>query len=689
MTLIVKTKNNGKAKFLNHSKPLIAVILVISVVLAFLALFAVNNLKEEEFLAFSDFKIKNGVLEKYYGANENVIIPNGVTKIAKYAFEGCKTMTSITIPDSVKEIHEDAFNLTNLKKVHIPKSITYIDKNAFQYNDNLEIEVDSKNKKYSSKDGVLYNKDMTELIRYYDKEDIYYFRIPDGVEKIGDYAFFECGLVKIYLPSSIKEIGDCAFSGYFGITDIEVDSNNKNYIVKDNILFSKDMTELVWYSRENTNDWYSIPDGVTVTNAGAFLGCRSLNSITLPNTMKVIEDKAFMGMIFLESLTIPDSVSEIGDSVFFYCNSLTNVNVSKNNKYFTSDHGILFDKEMTEVIVCPTGYSEADYKIPDGVKKIRDYAFYNCIRLEKITIPESVTYIGKYAFYGCCNLLSINLPSKINSIAEYTFTSCMKLEKIVVPDRVKYIDEGAFQNCSSLAEIKFPSRLNKIGKEAFSSCISLKTIDISQSVTEIADNSFDNCLSLQGINVAAKNKIYSSEAGVLFDDELAKLIKYPEGRFDSHYAVPAGVKIIIGNSFSDCKYLISIDVPSSVEVINGNAFSSNDSKIANINVDGDNQNYTSKAGVLFDKSMKELIFYPYGKKDKEYSIPEGVTTIRENAFLYCANLLQLTIPESVTTIEKSGLPYRNDQFSIKGHEYSAAHEYAATNFILFVSDQKQ
>ncbi len=689
MTLKVKTKNNCIVKFKNQSKSMTAVILVISVVLAFLALFAINNLKDEEFQAFSDFKIDNGVLEKYYGANENVIIPNGVKKIAKYAFEGCRATTSITIPDSVKEIHEDAFNLTNLKKVHIPKSVTYIDKNAFQYNDNLEIEVDTRNKKYSSKDGALYNKDMTELIRYYDKEGIRYFRIPDGVEKIGDCAFFECKLVKLYLSSSVKEIGDCAFSGYYGISDIEVDSENKNYIVKDNILFSKDMTELVWYSRENTKDWYSIPDGVTVIHSGAFFACRSLNNITIPNTMKIIEDKAFMGMLSLDSLTIPDSVSEIGESVFFCCNSLTNVNVRKNNKYFTSDHGILLDKEMTEVIVCPTGYAEADYNIPDGVKKIRAYAFYNCIRLEEITIPKSVTYIGKYAFYQCARLLSINLPNKINSIAEYTFFNCSQLVKISVPDRVKYIDDRAFENCSSLVEVKFPSSLNKIGKEAFACCSSLKTVDIPQNVTDIADNSFDYCLSLNGINVAAKNKIYSSKAGVLFNDELAKLIKYPGGKNDSHYAVPEGVKKIIGNSFSDCEFLTSIDVPGSVEVMNGNAFSYTASNIAYINVEEDNKNYTSKNGVLFDKSMKELIFYPYGKKEKEYSIPEGVTTIRENAFLCCKNLLQLTIPQSVTNIEKLGLTYRNNQFSIKGHEYSAAHEYAATNFILFVSDQKQ
>ncbi len=471
MTFKIKFKT--KFKFFISPIPLKAVILILSVALAFITLFTLNNFKDNELQSYSDFKIVNGVLESYYGLNENVIIPKGVKEIGECAFEDCKTMTSITIPDSVKAIHENAFYRTNLKKIHIPKSVTYIAKNSFESSDYVEIEVDSQNKKYSTKDGVLYNKDMTELIRYYDKEDIYFYRIPDSVEKIGDFAFSDRKLQKIYVPASINEIGDCAFLAYFGISTIDVDPENKNFVVKDNIMFTKDMTELVWYSNQNTADKYNIPNGVTTINAGAFRACRSLINLTIADTVKNIEDNAFAGMTHMENLTIPDNVSEIGESVFLGCWNLKDVSVGKDNKYFTTQDGILFDKDMTEIIVCPTKNTITDYKIPAGIKKIRPYAFFNSINLERVDIPQSVTEIGEGAFYNCYKLASINLPDKIDTIAESTFWGCGNIVKIVIPDRVTRIGDKAFSDCG-LSEIELSSRIKKIGKKAFENCINLK-----------------------------------------------------------------------------------------------------------------------------------------------------------------------------------------------------------------------
>ncbi len=682
MVPIVKTKINYKKNFLNHSKPLTAAILVISAVLALITLFAINNFKDNDFQAYSDFKIIDGVLEKYYGLNENVIIPNGVKEIGESAFEDCKTMTSITIPDSVKAIHEKAFYRTYLKKIHIPKSVNYIDKNSFECNDYVEIEVDSRNKKYSTKDGVLYNKDMTELIRYYDKKDIYFYKIPDSVEKIGDYALSERRVQKIYVPASINEIGDCAFSADFGISTIDVDAKNKYFIVKDNIMFTKDMTELVWYSDDNTADSYNIPEGVTTINAGAFRACRSLINLTIPYTVRTIEDKAFSGMVRMENLTIPEDVSGIGESVFFGCWNLKNVSVGEDNKYLTSRDGILFDKGMTEIIVCPSNNSIKHYEIPDGIKKVRSYAFFHCIELENVKIPQSVTQIGEGAFYDCARLASINLPEKIDAIAEATFWGCSNIVKIVIPDKVTYIDDKAFAECSSL-EVELPLSLKYIGKKAFLDCGNLEKINFSKNVINVADDAFDGVSSLKSINVNARNKKYSSIDGVLFNKEMTKLIKYPGGKTNSHYAVPESVKTILSNAFTYCKDLTSLDVPASVELISDYAINSNDSNITSINVDGNNKYYSSQDGVLFDKAKKKLILYPYYKKEKEYEIPKGVETIKKNAFINCYYLQQLTIPTSVIAIEELVFN-RNEQFCIKGKEFSVAHECAVKNNIPFI-----
>ncbi len=700
MTLKTKPLFNFRIKLPKSAK---SAILLTALIVAFLIIVASISLltsSDDDNLQY--FEIVNGVLKKYYGTNnsslqaniayvnENVIIPDGVKEIGKYAFEGCEAMTSITIPDSVKAIQEGAFRRTKLKKVNIPRGVEYIDKNAFQYSDPVEIIVSPQNKKYSTKDGVLYNKDMTELIRYYDREDIYYFKIPDGVEKIGNSAFLDCRLTDLYISGSVKEIEDFAFMGDREVLSIKVAEENKNFIVKNNVMFSKDMTELVWYSRGNTAKSYVIPDGIMTIRAGAFQLCDPLQSITIPDSVKIIGDDAFRNIRDLKSIKIPDSVSEIGESPFLGCFISSNsegISVDRNSKYFTLKDGILYNKDMTEILSCFHHNKFTEVTIPNTVKKIRNYAFCHCYNLKEVIIPDSVVEIGEGAFALCSNITSIKLPAKITSIANLTFWGCDSIESINIPDSVESIGDAAFYLGQCMTGIRLPEGIRKIGKEAFSG--ELKSINIPASTVEIADDAFKNCTGMKEINVDDRNKVYFSKDGVLFNKDATRLIKYPGGKTDSHYAVPAGVKKIIGNSFSDCKYLISIDVPNSVEVINGNAFSSYDSKIANINVDGDNKNYTSKNGVLFDKEMKALIMYPYGRKDKEYAIPEGVTTIKGNAFVSCYSLLQLTFPESVTVIEEPALNNRNEQLCIKGYEYSAAHEYAAANYIPFVLAEKQ
>lgn len=660
---------------------------MLSVVLAIIVLFILNNLKDDDFKAYPDFKIVEGVVEKYYGTNENIVIPQGVKEIGECAFEDCETMTSVTIPDSVKAIDEGAFNGTNLKKVYIPKSVTYIDKNSFQCNDYVEIEVDPKNKKYSAKDGVLYNKDMTELIRYQDKEDIYYYKIPEGVEKIGNSAFASCGLTDIYIPYSVKEIGDYAFMGCRANLTLKVDEGSKYFILKNDIMFSKDMTELVWYSKLNTAKSYTIPHSITTIRAGAFEFCETLENITIPNSVKTIGDSAFRCVMNLKTLTIPDSVSEIGETPFlgtFRLPPSASLVVDENSKYFTLKDGILYNKEMTELVFCLPRNEITEVTVPKTVETIQPYAFFDCINLKKVKIPNSVVEIGEGAFSRCFNMSSINLPSKITSIADSSFQGCSSLGSIIIPDNIISIGDEAFSNCDALNDIKLPKNIQKIGKEAFADCINLKKVDIPASVSEIADNAFDGYAKLKGINVDAENKIYSSKEGVLFDKDMKRLIKYPAGNTNSHYAVPEGVKTILSNAFTYCEDLASLDVPISVEVISDYAFNSHDSNLTSINVDGNNKYYSSHDGVLYDKAKKKLIFYPYYKKEKEYEMPKGVVTIKKNAFIDCFYLQQLTIPKSVITIEEFAFN-RSEQFSIKGYEYSAAFEFAASHHIPFVT----
>jgi hypothetical protein len=294
-----------------------------------------------------------------------------------------------------------------------------------------------------------------------------------------------------------------------------------------------------------------------------------------------------------------------------------------------------------------------------------------------------VTQIGRKAFSNCIKLTNINLPKRIASIAESTFAECYSLEKVNIPESVVSIDNLAFDECMKLTGINLPEGIHKIGKSAFGTCTNLKGIYIPRNLSEIGYKAFSYCNSLTVINVDSNNKNYASKNGVLFDKEMTKLICYPEAKNDSDYVIPDGVTAVCSYAFAESKNLERIDVPNSVAVIGENVFYMSLS-LKSINVDAENKIFSSKEEVLFDKEMTRLIFYPSGKNNKKYTIPDSVKTIKEGAFLHCKSLLSLTIPKTVTTIEGSKLSL-NSNFIIKGYEDSAAYDFALKYNIAFFS----
>ena len=162
--------------------------------------------------------------------------------------------------------------------------------------------------------------------------------------------------------------------------------------------------------------------------------------------------------------------------------------------------------------------------------------------MKEVKITDSVVEIGEGAFSLCSNIKSIKLPAKITSIANSTFWGCDSIESIDIPDSVQSIGDRAFSIGKTMISIKLPKGIRKIGKEAFSG--EIKSVNIPASTIEIADDAFESCTGLEEINVDAKNKLYSSKDGVLFNKEATLLIKYPGWKSDSSYTVPYGTEIV-------------------------------------------------------------------------------------------------------------------------------------------------
>ena len=253
----------------------------------------------------------------------------------------------------------------------------------------------------------------------------------------------EKNVVSIIINAGITSMDSSAFENCYNLTSITVDIENENYSSENGILFNKDKTKIIRYSPGKNDSSYTIPNSVTTIDFGAFECCNNLTSITIPNSVTYIYRDAFRYCNNLTSVTIPNSVTSIGDWAFDGCNNLTNITVDIENENYSSENGILFNKDKTELICFLSAKSDSSYTIPNSVTSIGSYAFSGCDNLTSITIPNSVTSIGIYAFRNCDNL---TIYCKSNSTAlEYAVDKEITYQTDDnVPRIISLIQKGAY-----------------------------------------------------------------------------------------------------------------------------------------------------------------------------------------------------------------------------------------------------
>ena len=393
--------------------------------------------------------------------------------------------------------------------------------------------------------------------------------IPISVSVIDAHAFFKCtNLNSIIIPESVTEIGAQAFSNCSTLESIDVSENNPNFTSADGILYKKDMKGLLQCPAGKYGN-VIIPTSVTGIMTGAFNGCSHLTSITIPNSVRTITPELFRDCSSLTSITFPASIRSIAHSAFKGCSKMESIEVDNNSPYLSSVDGILYDKKVNQLYVCPAG-KKGDVTIPETVTSIYESAFEDCENMTSVKIPNSVTSINPYAFSSCTLLTSIKIPESVTSIANSVFSYCSGLASVILPETITSIGSSSFWCCSRLKSIKIPKSVTSIDRSAFYGCESLTSITIPSAVASIGEDAFRFCSSLESFIVAENNLNYTALEGILYTKDLSTLIKCPE-KVQGEIKICGSVKSISNCAFERCFGLTSISIPNSVTSIGSHA----------------------------------------------------------------------------------------------------------------------
>lgn len=292
---------------------------------------------------------------------EKVFIPDSVETIADFAFFANSKLKNLTLGKNLKSIGNFAFSQTAIEKVEIPYGVMSVGLSAFQYCTNLK--------------SVFVSDTVTEICKdaFNNCTSLESLTLGSSLKKLGEFSFLNCNLENLFIPQNVSYIGERAFYCK-GLKNITVDKNNTNYSNDENgVLFDKEKTCLIQYPAGNTADEYIVPDTVTKIASNAF------------------------AYADINNLIIGDNLSLLKDNVFLW-NNLHSITVDEKNEFFSSDEGVLFDKEKTTLILYPSKKDEKSYRIPFSVTAIEKNAFYMNSDTKNVIISNNVKSIGDSAF---------------------------------------------------------------------------------------------------------------------------------------------------------------------------------------------------------------------------------------------------------------------------------------------------
>ena len=604
-----------------------------------------------------------------------------LASIEANAFQDTTRLTSIEIPTSVTSIGSDAFLDSGLKTVVFKSSINLA---------SLGFTTGS-NKTFFGATGVTIS--LATIFTLVDQTtksiDIQgALTVPSGI------AVNNIKLVSI--GTSITSIDANVFQGATSLASITVDPNNNYLSDISGILFNKDKTTLIQYPSGKTTISFTIPASVTSIGASAFqnainltsiifatgsqlisigsnaFNATSITSINIPNTVTSIGAGAFSRAINLASIIIPSSVINIGLNAFNIgtdiLSSLTSINVDAGNINYSSDGGVLFNKDKTTLIQYPNGNYNTSYTVPNTVTSIGENAFQGANKLLSVTMPASVNSINITAFSSSgLTTVIFNIINNLTSLglsvgSNKTFFGATGVTISVYTEPILYPPSGIYPMNLDMTTPEQLTTFTLVGGTT-------QTRDI---VGDISDSSYSGIPKNDIVSVSVGTHVTSigllGFGGAFQNASGLKTVTFEAG---------SKVTSIGVNAFFSATSLESISLPNTVTSIGENAFGFTTS-LQSITVDPNNAYSSDSYGALFNNTKTILIKYPVGNTRTSYTVPNTVisigasafntankltsvsfaagsqlTSIGVSAFQTATSLLSITLPNTVTNIGES------------------------------------
>ncbi len=550
----------------------------------------------------------------------SISIPNSVIEIGNSAFNSCQGLRSIILPESLKQIGYRAFrNCDGLQSITIPKNVEVVFNEVFMDCDSLRSVVWNASNRWCTTPLP----DLTDVTFF--PTTVERFTFGNGVQYIPHHL---CNgmdkLTSVILPNSLKEIGVGAFQDCIGLTSILI-PDSVSYICKDAFSGCNNLNFVIWNARSCQNIDYEVSSYDSINKFYYFQeipnsSCPfspTIQTFIFGDNVQLIPAGICREMNLLSSIALPNTVTEIGQYAFCDCSGLIS------------------------------------FTMEEGVNAILSGGFAGCSNLLQITLPNSLTNIGEFAFDGCSNLTTITIGNRVDTIGKSAFEDCIRLMSIVLPTSINQIGESAFYNCSSMnkAIVRSTAELNPY-------CMLLLNPQIDTIIAPASIFDIDEQHRLDYV-CTKRMKYVKANSGELTEDAFAVIRRsastletldvaattnttLSDEAFSNMYnlttlALPQNLERISYMAVAGCKMLPSISIPATVTEIGTSAFEHCRS-LQTVTFNGNNLTTIGNWAFYNNHALQQL------------TIPAGVTTIGAGAFYGCTYLEDLAMPASLRNV---------------------------------------